>query len=282
MTALFYPPKFDSGLAGAKLTFSQTGTSTLQNTYQNEALTVPHANPVVADADGVFGPIYLDPTLPFYRVKYTTSADVLIYQVDDYPSNQNIQQSIRLQSTNPLLFFYDTDGTSGARKYRIRAAGAAFEIQAVSENESVFNTIIRAEGGILYSNETEVAVTSNSFFTATLTGCTTSPTATFLYRKVNNIVTLWTDSNLTGTSNTTAMTITGVPAEIRPTTQKSVGGCDLTDNSIAVIGTAYIGTGGAITFGVSTVSGAKVIPGAFVNSGTKGVNTGFCVVYPLS
>jgi hypothetical protein len=189
---------------------------------------------------------------------------------------------MRLESTNPFVFLYDTDGTSGSRKYRVRAAGAAFEVQASNEAESVFTTILKYESGILYSNATEVAVTTNDTFTGTLTGCTTSPTATFLYRKVNNIVTLWTDSNLTGTSNTTAMTITGVPAAIRPTTQKSVGGCDLTDNGIAVVGTAYIGTGGAITFSVETVSGTKVIPSTFTNSGTKGINTGWCVVYPLS
>lgn len=73
-------------LAGAKLTFSATGSSTLQNTYSDIALTTPNENPVVADANGVFGKIYLDPGLPNYRVKLTTIADVLLYQEDDIPS----------------------------------------------------------------------------------------------------------------------------------------------------------------------------------------------------
>jgi len=73
-------------LAGAKLTFSATGSSTLQNTYSDIGLTTPNANPVIADGNGVFSKIYLDPGLPNYRVKLTTSADVLLYQEDDIPS----------------------------------------------------------------------------------------------------------------------------------------------------------------------------------------------------
>ena len=66
-------------IAGAKLTFSATGSSTLQNTYSDIGLTTPNANPVIADGNGVFSKIYLDPGLPNYRVKLTTSADVLLY-----------------------------------------------------------------------------------------------------------------------------------------------------------------------------------------------------------
>lgn len=282
MTALYYPPKYASGLAGSKLTFSQTGTSNLQNTYTDSALTIPSSNPVIADAAGVFAPIYLDPTLPFYRVKWTTSADVLLYQTDNYPSNQNIQQSIRLQAVNPFLFLYDTDGTPGSRKYLIRSNGATFEIAQVDETESVTTPIIQFFAGVLYSGGVEVAVTSTSSFTGTLTGCTTSPTGNFIYRKVNNLVTLWTVVNTYGTSNTTAMTLTGLPAAIRPTQQTIVPCSTLTDNTIAVEGAAAVGTGGSIIFTVDTVSGTKIIPGAFVNSGTKGISTGWCITYPLA
>src|SRR5688572_27490198 len=138
MTSLYYPPKFDSGLAGAKLTFSITGTSTLQNVYTNEALTIAHSNPVVADANGVFAPIYLDPTLPSYRVKFTTAADVTIYQVDNVPSNQNVQQSMRLEATAPSLTFYDTDGTVNQRKFSLRCLSGGIELCAVNDAESVF------------------------------------------------------------------------------------------------------------------------------------------------
>lgn len=93
MPDLFQLPKvtpFSAGssMPGAKLHFFQTGTSTPQNTYQDAALTTPHANPVIADTNGVFAPIFLDPNLPDYRVTLTDSANVTQtgYPVDNYPA----------------------------------------------------------------------------------------------------------------------------------------------------------------------------------------------------
>jgi hypothetical protein len=66
---------------GAKANFYATTTTTPQDTYTTSARNVAHANPVVADANGVFPAIYLDPALQ-YKLTLTTSADVLIYTVD--------------------------------------------------------------------------------------------------------------------------------------------------------------------------------------------------------
>jgi hypothetical protein len=45
--------------AGATYSFFQTGTSSPQNTYTDSTLATPNANPVVADSNGLFPPIYL-------------------------------------------------------------------------------------------------------------------------------------------------------------------------------------------------------------------------------
>ena len=65
----------------AKLYFYVASSSTPASTYQDSALTTAHANPVVADANGVFPAIYLDQAVS-YKVTLKTSADVLIYTVD--------------------------------------------------------------------------------------------------------------------------------------------------------------------------------------------------------
>ena len=51
----------DAGIAlpGAKLDIYSAGTLTRVTTYSDVTLTTPNANPVVADGDGLFGPIYL-------------------------------------------------------------------------------------------------------------------------------------------------------------------------------------------------------------------------------
>lgn len=87
MAKLFYPPqavRIDSGgtpYAGAKAYFYLTGTTTATDTYQDSALSTPHANPVVADSAGQWEPIYLDPSIT-YRVIIKTSADVTLDDVD--------------------------------------------------------------------------------------------------------------------------------------------------------------------------------------------------------
>jgi hypothetical protein len=72
---------------GAKAYFFATLTSTPQDTYTTSARNVAHAHPVVADGNGVFPPIYLDPALQ-YKLTLNTSADALIYTVD--PVNDQV------------------------------------------------------------------------------------------------------------------------------------------------------------------------------------------------
>ena len=70
-------------IAGAKLWFYITGTTNAQDTYSDPGLTSPHANPVVADGNGVFPPIFLDPSLD-YKVDLTNASDV---SFSGYPVN---------------------------------------------------------------------------------------------------------------------------------------------------------------------------------------------------
>jgi hypothetical protein len=145
MPALFTSPRFialsstNQPLPGAKLYFRQTGTSTPQNTYQDEALTVPHANPVVADGAGVFSPIYLDPSLPNYRAILTDSSDVTQagYPIDNIPSNQNTGQTFRLKSAAPELIFEETDASAGNRKWRVRVNAEQMRISLLNDAESI-------------------------------------------------------------------------------------------------------------------------------------------------
>ena len=61
-------------MPGAKLFFYIATTATKQNTYTTSALSTPHSNPVVADGNGRFAAIWLDPELA-YKVVLTTTGD---------------------------------------------------------------------------------------------------------------------------------------------------------------------------------------------------------------
>lgn len=109
-------------------------------------------------------------------------------------------------------------------------------------------------------------------FTASLTGCTTVPTGVVGASTAGDIVTLHLPQ-ITGTSNSTAATVTGLPALLRPlTSQPGLGVCY--DNGTAVISAVRIETTGVITL-------LNGLSATFTNVGTKGIAE-FVITYRLS
>lgn len=68
-------------MAGAKLYTFETGTTTPKPTFSDAGLTVANANPIIANADGYFGDVFLE--AGGYRFQLTTSADVQVWQADN-------------------------------------------------------------------------------------------------------------------------------------------------------------------------------------------------------
>lgn len=68
-------------LAGAKLYFFLTTTTTPSNVFTTSALSVAHSHPVVADSGGLFPAIFLDPAVA-YRRQLKTSAGSLLEDLD--------------------------------------------------------------------------------------------------------------------------------------------------------------------------------------------------------
>ncbi|KKK99795.1 hypothetical protein LCGC14_2629150, partial [marine sediment metagenome] len=85
-------------VSGAKANFYIAGTLTRQNTYTDSALTTPHANPVVADGNGLLDPIYLDATLN-YKVDITDSLDS---SLEGYPVD-NLTAALTAAEINDLV-----------------------------------------------------------------------------------------------------------------------------------------------------------------------------------
>ena len=104
-------------------------------------------------------------------------------------------------------------------------------------------------------------------FTATLTGFTTTVTGTVDYTIIGDVVTLSVATNITGTSNATTMTMTGLPADLRPAANISAI-ARVADSGTSLFGLAVVGSSGTITFYYGPTSSS-----AFTNTGTKGVTT---------
>lgn len=83
-------------------------------------------------------------------------------------------------------------------------------------------------------------------FTATLTGCTTSPTATAYYVRNGKHVAI-SVPQIIGTSNSTACGLTGLPAALYPAREQLMFGCFF-DNGAEAAGLIRVQTGGTINF----------------------------------
>ena len=123
-------------------------------------------------------------------------------------------------------------------------------------------------------------------FTGTLTGCTTSPTATIRYVIVGNMCTLFFPT-LTGTSNSTSATITGLPAVCQATTNAQAQPiATMEDSGNAGLG-GYVQIQAAsgtmiLALAESTAISNRVeyVQAGFTNSGTKGLGGG-SITYSL-
>jgi hypothetical protein len=99
-------------------------------------------------------------------------------------------------------------------------------------------------------------------FVGTLTGCTTSPTATVVVYQQADDITLDFLVSVTGVSNSTACTLTGLPAKYRPASD-TIGILMIQDNGVNSARPCHV----AAATGVITLGYGQTL----TNSGTKGI-----------
>lgn len=269
--SILYSPPFVSGAIGDTLTFTMTGTTTPQDTYADPDLDTAHTNPVQADAEGNFPPIYFDPELPDYRVDYKNSEGVSYpgYPVNDVPSSQNQAPAYLAKGDSPFVEWWEADATTNNKRWRARVDGELWKLQRGTD-AGVWTDIIQ----ISRSGEVTIPslVTSAGSFSGVLTGFASDPTPTVYYQVSDGYVRMWVETDYFATSDDTAMTLTGMPAELYPANTSITPPFMARDNGATVM--AYAGVSGA---GVATF----VTAGNFTNSGSKGLPRGWTMGYPL-
>lgn len=106
------------------------------------------------------------------------------------------------------------------------------------------------------------SLNENSTFTATGTGFTTSPTGTAIYSRFDKMVMIFLPT-ITGTSNATTFTLTGIPASLIPSSDRTVFVRTVDNGGAVTVSLAVIKNDGSISI-FKNVSAA-----AFTASGTK-------------
>ena len=126
-------------------------------------------------------------------------------------------------------------------------------------------------------------------FAPTWTGFSVDPVGSISYYDFGPTVQMWISgsASLTGTSDDSVMSFTGVPTAIRPTGIRMTQASVLIDSSGAKQGHARVLTDGSVDFWISVVnddgSGQLYVdlsPGFFHNTGDKGLGAGWLIEFP--
>jgi hypothetical protein len=89
-------------VSGARLFTYEAGTSTPKPTFSDAGLTIANANPVVANAGGVFGPVFA--TTGDYKLEMQTPAGVVLWTADPV-DGATTQQTVTLNDqVEPVIF----------------------------------------------------------------------------------------------------------------------------------------------------------------------------------
>jgi len=94
---------------------------------------------------------------------------------------------------------------------------------------------------------------SSGTVTLTLTGCTTSPTINFKWVKIGKVVTLSPAvGTISGTSNSTGKTLTGLPSSLFPSAAYYDHGMSVDNGGAVIFAPTRIGVAGVITLQPTT------------------------------
>lgn len=294
---------------GFKVFTYSAGTSTKLATYTDAAGGTPNSNPIILDYRGSAN-IWIPPNTsykfvladkndtdppghPIWTVDGITSTQLLTLYggVDTGSSNAYVLNFTANFSslTDGIIIYWVPANTNNSAFSTLNVNGLGpvtilqYNGDSVQEGDIIANTVVGViyRGGNFYLlSPTQVT----GSFTGTLTGMTTTVTGLIYYTLTNNVVTLFVLAPLTGTSNTTAMSLTGIPAFlIGSLTGQRVTTCPVISNAITLFGGVTVDDfSNTVVFSTMAVSGASLLyNGLFNAAGQKGLPSGWQISYSL-
>ncbi len=161
-------------LAGGKLEFFESGTSTPQDTFSDDALTVPNTNPKILDSAGRAGDIFF--TSSDYKVVLKKADDTVVWTADPVRSPTPKSTAVvavsaaTTVSTGDDGALYAADATSGGFLITLPAAadaGNGFEWSAIKVDSTTNTVTVDANGSETINGELDYTL-SQQWATVTL------------------------------------------------------------------------------------------------------------------
>ena len=287
-------------LVGGKLFTYIAGTSTKTPTYTSSTGSQQNTNPVILDYRGEANVWLLPNTGYKFVLSDGTDTDPParpIWSVDQVRDSQlltlyggvdtGVANSYVLNFTAPftslqdgiVIYWVPANTNTGASTLNVNGLGPVPIVNPLGGALIAGQIIAGQFAAVAYQSGSFTLLSFNNIyltgsFSGTLTGCTTSPSASFDWVRNGNLISLYCNTGLVAVSNTTSMTITGLPASIRPTFGRNIV-CLLQDNGTNMIGWVNVGPSGTMTFAVA--GGA----GGFTSSGNKGIGGNWAIQFSL-
>lgn len=157
-------------------------------------------------------------------------------------------------------------GATTGQLQHVDGSASTPSLSFINDTDTGFYRDTANQIGIALGGATAGQIAQGSY-TATITGCTTSPTVTVTYQRIGNMV-MMDIPTLTCTSNTSQFTLTGAPAGIRPATTTGRHNVSATQDSGTTLQSSEydMNTSGTLTFYTGgnssgwTAAGTKGIP----------------------
>ena len=294
-------------LSGGKINTYLAGTSTPTNTWTDSTGLTLNSNPIILASNGRLPNVQVwQAGGVSLKVVITDSNNNVIGPAFDQISGINDPTALEAIYANPASGFGADLIANAMRSYDLFSSLRAANAPTLAAGQTLVVDVQAATvpndgiGGLFYWNASSSAaddginvIKPNSVsgngrylrqsqgasgsFTATLTGMTATTTGTILFRVINGYIAML-QGGLFGTSNSTSMTMTGLPSSVIPPSLGVSVPCLLTDNGLTKGGWASVNTSGTVTFGIGFDSNTT----GFTASGTKGTSSaGFSIIYPL-
>ncbi|HEX3643029.1 MAG TPA: hypothetical protein VHV10_17225 [Ktedonobacteraceae bacterium] len=172
-------------------------------------------------------------------------------------------------------------------KSLVSASGADLPAGSLLANSPAITLYVLAQDKFFLLNPVITLGTTTGTFVATLTGCTVPVTFNIDYVKMGTLVmaTAQTAVAQQGTSNSTGLSLTGIPAgigaKLTPAGFASLPARTIIDNGVNKYANAFFTSATVITFELLEVVGAYIAPNiaGFTASGNKGITSGAAFIW---
>jgi hypothetical protein len=188
-----------------------------------------------------------------------------------------------------VIYWIPANTNTGASTINVNGLGSLAIVDQAGNPLTAGAIVVNQITGVILSGGSwrimTVSAGSAGSFTGTLTGMAGATTGTVNYRvSPTGVVSLLVAVDILGVSNTTALTMTGLPAAVRPGTAVVSAPCMVRDNgNTGMAALALIDNTGVIEFRIAKTNAIanfdQYLAAGFTAGGSKGLTTGWSITY---